>query len=95
MDDILKKLQELENLALLGSKEALTMNEAILLTGLSRSHLYKLTHRRKIPYFKAKEGGRNNYFSKTELTNWLLHRRIKPNDELAAEADTYVINRKK
>ena len=49
MDNILKELQEIKNLTLLGAKQALTMNDAALFTGLSKSHLYKLVCFRDIP----------------------------------------------
>jgi excisionase family DNA binding protein len=66
----LKELQELKNLTLLGAKTALTMDDAALLTGLSKSHLYKLCCRKAIPYYK--NGGKLTYFDKVELNNWLL-----------------------
>jgi len=87
-----KEFQELKNLTLLQAKEAVNMQEAALLTGLSVSHLYKLTHKKKIPYYKAKEGGKCSYFSKSELNKWLLFHRHKTNDELQTEAANIVVN---
>jgi len=94
MDNILKELQELKNLTLLGVKEALTMEEAALFTGLKVSYLYQLTHRHKIPRYKSKEGGKLNFFSKKELTDWMLHHRIKTNDELETEAVNHCVTGK-
>jgi len=94
MDEIIKRLDKIEALTLLQAKEALTMEEAAMFTGLSVSYLYQLTHRHKIPRYKSKEGGKLNFFSKKELTDWMLHHRIKTNDELETEAANYVVTGK-
>lgn len=41
MEEILNKLNRLEALTLLGSKNVLTMDEVCLLTGLAKSTVYK------------------------------------------------------
>ena len=94
MDEVLKELQELKNLTLLGAKQALTMGDAALLTGLSKSHLYKLVCFRQIPYYKS-NGGKLTYFDKDELNKWMLSRRAKTNEEVEAEALAYVVFGKK
>ena len=90
MDEVLKELQELKNLTLLGTKRALNMDDAVLFTGLSRSHLYKICGFRKIGYYKS-NGGKYTYFDKSELTDWMLHRRVKTTDELETEAANYIV----
>jgi len=92
--EIKHEFQELKNMTLLGVKQALTMTDAALLTGLSKSHLYKLVCSKRIPYYKAREGGKLTYFNKEELTEWMLCHRIKTNDELAAETVNYLVNKK-
>jgi len=92
MDNILKQLQELKDLTLLGVKTVLNVEEAAQFTGLSKSHLYKLCHRKAIPYYK--NGGKMSFFCKKELTDWLLKHRVKTNDEIEAEAVSYVVNKK-
>jgi len=94
MDEVLKELQELKNLTLLGAKQALTMGDAALLTGLSKSHLYKLVCFRQIPYYKS-NGGKLTYFDKDELNKWMLSRRAKTNDEIEADALAYAVFGKK
>jgi excisionase family DNA binding protein len=88
-EKILNELQELKNLTVLGAKQALTMNDAALLTGLSKSHIYKLVCSKKIPYYKS-QGGKLTYFDKSELNKWLLQNRVKTSDELETEAATYI-----
>jgi len=90
---ILNELQEIKNLTLLGVKQALTMTDASLLTGLSKSHLYKMVFRKMIPYYKS-DGGKLTYFDKQELTAWQLQHRVKTNAEIEADAASYLFDKK-
>ena len=92
--EILKELQELKNLTLLGAKQVLTMNDAVLLTGLSKSHIYKLTCTKKIPFYKS-EGGKFTYFDKEELNKWMLQYRVKTSSELESDAANYLVTGKR
>jgi excisionase family DNA binding protein len=92
-DEIFKELQEIKQLTLIGAKNALTMNEASFLTGLSKNHLYKLVSGRKIPYYKS-DGGKLTYFSKAELEKWLLMHRVPTNDEIDEKASDLLISKK-
>ncbi len=87
---ILSELQELKKLTLLSAKNVLTLNDVCILTNLSKSHIYKLTHKKQIPYWKS-EGGKYLFFDKKEIENWLLHTRIKTNAELETEAANYCL----
>jgi len=91
---ILNELQELKKLTLLGVKKALTMSDCSLLTGLSKSHLYKLVCAKKIPYYKS-DGGKLSYFDKQEIEAWLLQHRVKTTDEIETEAANYIVSGKK
>jgi len=91
--EILSEFQELKNLTLLGAKQALTMSEAALFIGLSKSRLYKMCCEKKIPYYKS-QGGKLTYFEKSELNSWMLKNRVKTVDELETEAATYVVTGK-
>jgi excisionase family DNA binding protein len=90
---ILNELKELKNLTVLSAKQALTMNDAALLTGLSKSHLYKCVCSKKIPYYKS-QGGKLTYFDKDELNGWMLQHRVKTADEVEQEAITYTVTGK-
>ena len=87
---ILNELQELKKLTLLGVKKALTMDDCALLTGLSKSHLYKLVMNKKVPYWKS-DGGKLTYFDKQEIEAWLLQHRIKTAAEIETEAANYIV----
>jgi excisionase family DNA binding protein len=73
---------------LLSQKTVLTFNEVVVYTGLSKSHLYKLTSTNQIPCYCPK--GKLLYFSKTEIDKYLLSNRKKSSEELDSEASTYV-----
>lgn len=88
--DIKKEFEELKKLTLLGAKKALTMTDAALLTGLSKSHLYKLVCAKEIPYYKS-QGGKLTYFDKSELEAWLLKHRVPTHQEIDQQATTYVV----
>ena len=86
-----QKLANIETLLTI-SKTVLNLDEACTLTGLSKSHIYKLTCWGKIPYYKQ---AKHLYFDRLELENWLKTNRFKPSEELEKEASTYVaLNRK-
>ncbi|GAB6119249.1 helix-turn-helix transcriptional regulator [Dysgonomonas termitidis] len=89
-EQLLNELQKIRELTLLGIKKALTMTDASLLTGLSKSHLYKLVCAKKIPYYKS-QGGKLTYFDRQELEAWMLSSRIKTNAELEQEAADFLV----
>ena len=66
---ILDCLDRLEKL-LVGQKEVMTFDETCDYTGISRSYLYKLTAKGKIPH--SKPNGKLLFFEKEKLVNWLL-----------------------
>ena len=90
---ILNELQQIKQLTLLGAKNVLTMSDCALLTGLSKSHLYKLVCRKAIPFFKS-QGGKLTYFDKNEVEAWCLQHRVKTVSEIEQEAATYVVTGK-
>ena len=92
--EILNELQGIRQLTLLGAKKVLTMTDASLLTGLSKSHLYKLVCFKKIPHYKS-QGGKLTYFDKSELETWQLQHRVKTTDEVEQEAANYCLTSKK
>jgi len=87
---ILSELQKLTLLTMLGVKRVLTMNDVSLLTGLSKSHIYKLVCARKVPHYKS-DGNKFTYFLKDEIESWLLAHRIPTNEEIDQQATSYVV----
>jgi len=94
MENIISKLQELENLIINnGQKKVLTVDEVSTYTGLSKSYLYKLTSSKEIPFYKP--NGKTIFFEREELENWLLRNRAKTKSEIEEDAINYVTLNKK
>lgn len=87
LDQINEWLQRIEGL-LVANKSILNMREASIFTGLSISHLYKLTSTGGIPCYKP--GGKGLYFNREELEAWLLRGRKATAEEIETAACTYV-----
>ena len=86
-----ERLTNIESLLTL-SKTVLNLDEVCTLTGLSKSHIYKLTCWSKIPFYKQ---AKHLFFDRAESESWLKVNRFKPVDELDKEAATYVTLKKK
>ncbi|MDR1984046.1 MAG: helix-turn-helix domain-containing protein [Prevotellaceae bacterium] len=87
--EVLSELKEIKQLTLLTAKKALTMSDAALLTGLSKSHIYKLVCSKKVPYYKS-QGGKLTYFDKSESEAWQLMHRVATKEETEQAAATYL-----
>jgi excisionase family DNA binding protein len=86
LKELVVKLDNIEAL-LLTQKKVLNLTEVILLTGLSKSYLYKLTSTGGIPCYKPQ--GKQIFFNKDEVESWLLQNRRATNKELDALASTF------
>ena len=85
------QLQELKKLVMAGSKNVLSVNDLHLLSGLSKSHIYKLVCKRKIPHYKS-EGGKITYFRKDEVENWLCAFKVPTASEVERAAVAHCVN---
>jgi excisionase family DNA binding protein len=85
------RLDKIEAYSLLNAKTVLTLTEAHVFTGLSKSHLYKLTCTKQIPHYKP--NGKTIYFDKKELTDWMKHGRINSNDEATQQATAFIVRK--
>lgn len=86
-----ERLERIERLLLISAKEALTVPEAALMIGVGESRIRHLASERNIPYYKR---GKNLFFSKSELVNWMLQDRIPTNAEIDSKASTHVVTTK-
>ena len=84
----LESLRRIEQYTLLAAKSILTVDEAIIFTGMSKSALYRLMSQREIPY--SKPLGKRAYFDKADLEEWMMKNRVKSQDEIDAEAAAYI-----
>lgn len=90
---ILSKLEAIERYSLLAAKNVLTIDDAAVLTGMSRSYLYKLTSAKAIPFYRP--NGKQLYFDRVELEGWLKQNRVTPEYEAEQQARTYILSHKK
>jgi len=90
MQDVLEKLDELKQLTLLSGKNVLNFDDVLLLTGFSRGHLYRLTSQNKIPYYKP--FGKDVFFKREEIENWLTQNRVCTVDEAELIASKHTIS---
>lgn len=72
-------------------KKMLSIDDVSVLTGLSKSHLYKMTCSHQIPYYKP--NGKLMYFDKAEIEEWMRQNRIETTDEAEQRALSYVIEK--
>lgn len=91
--------KELEKLALaigrkvlFAQKEVLTLEEVVQYTGLKKSYLYKLTASKAIPHYKP--NGKNCFFKRTELEEWLTTNPVATAADLTASAQAYCMTKK-
>lgn len=91
IQEVLSKLNTIEQYSLLAAKNVLTIEDAALLTGLSRSHIYKLTSTKQIPYYKP--NGKQIYFDRSELEAWMKQNRVGTLTEAQQNAVSYVVGK--
>lgn len=87
MAEELKQVADLITANIIGTqKEVLTSDEAARYLGVSKSYLYKLTMKRKIPHYKP--NGKMCYFNRHEVEAWMQSVRVQTDDELERQAQT-------
>lgn len=87
-DLIFTELAEIKRNTLLAAKNVLTIDDTVLLTGLSKSYLYALTSRKEIPYYKP--NGKQIYFDRAEVEAWMKQNRVNTRDEAEQSAAAYL-----
>jgi excisionase family DNA binding protein len=90
-EKILSELDAIKRYSLLAAKSVLDIDDVALLTGLSKSHLYKLTCTHQIPYYKPK--GKLVYFDRDEIEAWMKQNRVNTTAEAEQQAIAYVVGK--
>lgn len=88
-----EKINQILVYSLLAAKNVLTLEDVALLTGLSKSYLYKLTCSKQIPYYRP--NGKQIYFDRGEVEAWMKQNRINTNQEAEQQAAAYVAENRK
>ena len=90
IETILLKIESQENRIkalehiLFEAKDVLNLEEAALFMGISKSSLYKMTHKHELPFFRP--NGKLIYFEKSELLKWMRQNRSMSEEEIEAAA---------
>lgn len=85
--DVIGRIEKLES----SSKTTLLIGDVAAMTGLSRSHIYKLTCTNQIPYYKP--NGKHLYFDRSEIEAWLKRGKGMTNDEARQVATKYNVKK--
>lgn len=88
---IMKQLAEIRSLSLLAAKNVLDLNDVVLLTGLSKGYIYKLTCKKEIPYYKP--NGKLIYFDRQEVEGWMKQNRVNSVVEAEQQASKYLLEK--
>ena len=86
-----ERLDRIERLVIIGSKEVLNTCEVAMMLNVAVQTVRNMMHERAIPYYK--HGGKA-FFKKSEIEDWMLQERIPTNDEIKSQAATYVALKK-
>lgn len=73
-------------------KEMLTSEELCRYMGIEKRHLYNLTCRNEIPYYKP--GGKMCYFKRSEIEEWLQQNRCATVTEIQDKALSYCMKKR-
>lgn len=71
----------------------LTAKQAVEFLGITQSYLYKLTHKRVLPFYKP--FGKMVYFKQSDLTAFFERGRIAPSEEIEQQASDYALTARK
>ena len=81
------RIKVLEHL-LFDAKDVLTLEEAALFLGISKSSLYKMTHKHELPFYRP--NGKLIYFEKSELVKWMRQNRSMSEEEIKETAVQHI-----
>lgn len=87
-EKIIQQLNRIERYSIIAAKSVLTIEECAILTGLSKSWIYKATCTNKIPHYKP--NGKLVYFDKKEIEEWMKQNRVATIQEIEDAANTYM-----
>lgn len=92
-DKILSLLEEIKLNTLLSAKNVLNIHDVKKITGLSKSHLYKLSMKNGIPHYKP--SGKLLYFDRKEIEQWMKRGRVATQEEMEHAATEHCFYNKK
>lgn len=90
-EEIKQQLDRIERLAVLAAKKVLRIEDVAILTGLSKSTIYKMTCACEIPHYK--HNGKTVFFNRDEVEEWLMNptTRVATREEVAKKVTDYEV----
>lgn len=76
----------------LSQKPVLSIDELCSYASFKKSQVYKMTMSQEIPHYKPR--GKEIYFNREEIDEWLLQNRISTKDEIDQRATTHITTKK-
>ena len=92
MNTIEKLLKNLIRKLNFQQKEVITIDEAVELTSLTKSYIYKLSHLGKVPCYSYSDGSKKLYFKKLELQQWMTQSKRFYKDDADGSLDSLISN---
>lgn len=89
-NEIKKQLDRIEAYAALSAKPIYDIDDCVMFTGYKRSHIYALTHTKRIPHYKQ---GAKVFFKRSELEAWLTSNKVVTEQEAQAKATAYALEK--
>lgn len=90
LEDIAQRLDRLETLTALASKDVLDIKDTSMLTGYTVKYLRLLIARRGIPHYRR---GNRIYFNRDEVEEWMMGTRIPTKEEMNVRAMGYSLSK--
>ena len=83
-----EKIDKILMYSLLAAKNVLNIDDVSVLTGLSKSTLYKMTCSKEIPFYRP--NGKLIYFDRKEIEGWMKRNRVAAVCELEDNAVDFI-----
>lgn len=83
--------QEREQREATPTNKYMTFEQARQFLGVTRSALYTMCCRKRVPYYKP--SGKALYFLQEDLEGWITSKRVKSAAEIESEASTLIIDK--
>ena len=75
----------------MAAKKVLDLSDVSVLTGMSKSTLYRLTSEKKIPHYKPT--AKLLYFDRNEIEAWMKQNRVSTQTEAESTAAAYIVRK--
>lgn len=89
--NVSKKMEDIGANGYLLEKNVLSIDDVVMLTGLSKGYIYKLTSGRQMPFYKP--NGKLMYFDKKEVEEWMKQNRVETSAEAEQRALSYIVRK--